>query len=161
MSKRIRCKICKVETEVNEHGRCRSCQAAYEATEVYHTTYGKYMGQKEHQEQMKSPPPLLPGWKICPNCGKRFYVNHGKRIYCSDYCAQAVQQKRRIERRHQQPIPSKICAVCGKEFIPSRNDKRIKYCGTECYELAVMEQHRSKSKIKQDTDTIQSDPVAL
>lgn len=57
MSKRTRCKICKVETEVNEHGRCRSCQAAYEATEVYHTTYGKRQGQKEWHE-IKQPAPL-------------------------------------------------------------------------------------------------------
>lgn len=163
MSKRIRCRICKVEIEVNEHGRCRSCQAVYEATEVYHTTYGKYMAQKEQREQIKTATPLLPGWKICPHCGKRFYVNHGKRIYCSDLCAQKVQQNRRQEKRHQQTIPSRICAICGKEFTPSRNSSRIKYCGRECYELSVMEHHRNKSKIKQDadTDTIQSDPVAL
>lgn len=160
MGERIRCRICKVETEVNDYGRCRSCQTAYEATEIYHTTYGKLQGQKEQQKQMKSPTPLLPSWKICPHCGKRFYANHGKRIYCSNLCAQKVQQNRRQEKRHQQPIPSRICAICGKEFTPSRNSSRIKYCGRECYELSVMEHHRTNSRRKQDTNTgtVQSAP---
>lgn len=163
MSKRPRCKICKVETEVNEHGRCRSCQAAYEATEVYHTTYGKHQAQKEWHDQIKQPTPLPPGWKTCPKCGKRFYANHGKRIYCSDLCAREAKQNRRRERQHQQPVPSKICAACGKEFIPSRNDKRIKYCSIECCEVAAREIRRSHGKGKRnaDTGTVQSDPVAL
>lgn len=27
----------------------------------------------------------------------------------------------------------KICAFCGKEFVPSKNDERIKYCSNACY----------------------------
>lgn len=127
-------------------------------------TYGKYMAQKAYQEQKKQPQILLPGWKTCPQCGKRFFPNHGKRIYCSDLCGQNARQTARNEKRAKDnPIQPKICAVCGKEFIPSRNSSRIKYCGTECYELSVMEHRRNKSKIKQDanTGTVQSDPVAL
>lgn len=145
MSERIRCKICKVETEVDENGRCRSCREAYEATEIYHTTYGKLKAQKQCREHQKLPPILPPGWKICPQCGKRFFPNHGKRIYCSDLCGKNARQAARNEKRAKErpPIQPKICAICGKEFIPCRNDKRIKYCGIECYELSVMEHHRT------------------
>lgn len=99
-------------------------------------TYGKYMAMKYEQEQVpkvKAPKPL-PGWRVCRHCGKKFYASHGNRQYCSDICSANAHYKMQRDKitKNQKLIPPKICATCGKEFIPSKNDKRIKYCGNEC-----------------------------
>ena len=106
------------------------------AAEKAGMSYGKYMALKYEQEQppkmAESPSP--PGWKVCPYCGKKFYATHGNRQYCSDICSANAHYKMQRDKitKNQKLIPPKICATCGKEFIPSKNDKRIKYCGNEC-----------------------------
>lgn len=99
-------------------------------------TYGKYMAlkyEKERPPKMGASPPL-PGWKVCPYCGAKFYAAHGKMKYCSAICGtNATYQKRRETIiKNREPIPPKICAVCGKEFIPFNKDSRIKYCSEQC-----------------------------
>lgn len=78
--------------------------------------------------------------KTCEYCGKplirRYYEksktfetlnNYKKRKYCDRKCklrAKALEKKNSIS--------PKICKQCGKEFIPSKDDKRIRFCSEEC-----------------------------
>lgn len=132
-----RCKICHVEAELTD-GRCHSCQMAKEATD-HGMTYGKYVAMIEASKAKPkaSKSRSVPGWKLCPSCGKKFYATHGNAKYCSALCSADAHYKmhrEQIEKR-KKPIEPKICAVCGKEFTPCRNDKRIKYCSEECREM--------------------------
>lgn len=126
------------------------------AAEKAGLSYGKYMALKHEKEQppkmAESPSP--PGWKVCPQCGKKFYAEHGKRRYCSEFCHQQANYKAHRDRivNSREPILPKICAVCGKEFMPFRNDKRIKYCNELCKMYAQNERskeaHRERQALK-------------
>lgn len=98
-------------------------------------TYGKYMALKYEKEQVpkaKAPTPP-PGWKVCPHCGKKFYAEHGKRRYCSEFCQQQANYKAHRDRIFEKKsVPPAICRVCGHEFTPPKRDGRIKYCSDEC-----------------------------
>ena len=47
-------------------------------------SYGKWMAM-QHDEKRHEPDELPVGWKICPNCGRRFKSRQGKR-FCDDVC---------------------------------------------------------------------------
>lgn len=106
------------------------------AAEKAGLSYGKYMALKYEKEQppkmVESPSP--PGWKVCPHCGKKFYAEHGKRRYCSDFCYQQANYKAQRERilKNRKPILPVICEICGNEFTPPKRDGRIKYCSDDC-----------------------------
>lgn len=105
------------------------------AAEKAGLSYGKYMALKHEKEQppkmVESPSP--PGWKVCPHCGKKFYAEHGKRRYCSEFCQQQANYRAHRDRIFEKKsVPPAICRVCGHEFTPPKRDGRIKYCSDEC-----------------------------
>lgn len=118
-------------------------------------TYGKYMALKYEKEQAEKAKTHnsypLPGWKVCPHCGKKFYATHGKMKYCSDICGANAHYKMQRDRivNGREPIPPKICAVCGKEFTPPKNDSRIKYCNEWCKRYANNEHTKEAYRKKQ------------
>ena len=84
----------------------------------------------------------MSGERICPICGKSF-SRKGKRVYCSDECAQEghkknsyAAQKVRVAKRREGK--ERKCPVCGKP-VP-RNMK--KYCSHECAKKAQLQQCR-------------------
>ena len=106
------------------------------AAEKAGLSYGKYMALKHEKEQppkMVEPPPQ-PCWKVCPHCGKKFYAEQGKRLYCSEFCYQQANYKAHRERilKNRKPVPPMICEICGNEFTPPKRDGRIKYCSDDC-----------------------------
>lgn len=136
MATKTRCKICKVETEVDKNGRCRSCHMAKWASDCG-ISYGKLVAEidipKVPTSTAQAPPPPS-GWRVCPHCGKKFYAEHGKRRYCSEFCQQQANYKAHRDRimKNQKPVPPQICIVCGNEFTPPKRDGRIKYCSDDC-----------------------------
>lgn len=84
----------------------------------------------------------MSGERICTICGKSF-TRKGKRVYCSDECAQEshkknsyAAQKVRVAKRREGK--ERKCPVCGKP-VP-RNMK--KYCSHECAKKAQLQQCR-------------------
>ena len=76
-----------------------------------------------HREYRK---PKMGVYKICINCGKKFYVPQGrsqKAIACSVKCHNEYQGRNKVHL---------ICKVCGKEFVRSPFFCNQKYCSIEC-----------------------------
>lgn len=151
-----RCKICHVEAELVD-GRCHSCRMAKEATD-HGMTYGKY-------HAMVSPPrdePIrnrrgIAETKKCPWCGAEFIPVRSNQVYCCVTCyhssnyqshREKVLEKAKVKTR---PAP-RICAECGREFIPQRNDPRLKFCTPKCCAVAgnraATERRRAKREQK-------------
>lgn len=57
-------------------------------------SYGKWMAMK--QPVVKTENGLPEGWKICPQCGKKFKARSNKK-YCDDYCRQRAYYERELE----------------------------------------------------------------
>ena len=85
----------------------------------------------------KYTPPI----KTCPACGKIFVAKCNKQIFCCEECREAANKivkqaeasglVKEKETKLQKPVPTtKICAICGKEFVTTRN--AAKYCSDEC-----------------------------
>lgn len=74
--------------------------------------------------------------KICAWCGKEFEHKHPLKTYCSDLCAKLSHNQKcsKNQKRRLAMIPKKtrICIVCGKEFVPGRGGALV--CSQECRE---------------------------
>ncbi len=72
--------------------------------------------------------------QICPTCGKEFYPNGNRQVFCCKDCKQKnhmenVYEKRKVE-KGDHLFKQKICEVCGKQFWPSNGRERL--CSTDC-----------------------------
>lgn len=81
---------------------------------------------------------------LCETCGKDMGNCSPSRKYCSPGCERKARKIRAAEKKSGNIRP-KICPVCGKEFIPKRNEK---YCSPECFLEHKREYDRKRSKIK-------------
>lgn len=147
-----KCKICHVEAELTD-GRCHSCRMAKEATD-HHMTYGKYVA-------MIAPPVpqtrnrISPETKKCEWCGGEFIPVRKSQIYCCTDCAHSASyDKNRGEilekARKKTVIIPKICAECGREYMPSRNDPRLKFCSGQCCSAASNRAKRERERAKRE-----------
>lgn len=66
--------------------------------------------------------------EVCRNCGKEFEAVNGTK-YCSDECRIACGYF--PKNKEDAIIKTKVCPICGKEFIP-KIGIRYKYCSPEC-----------------------------
>lgn len=73
---------------------------------------------------------------VCPGCDHPLMAYADWRgSYCSNRCMQRARRKRRQASR-----PSITCAVCTKQFRPTRADSR--FCGTVCRQWAYRRRHQ-------------------
>lgn len=122
-----RCKICRVEAELDDQGRCGGCAASQKALDSG-MSYGRYMAMLEAQGKSKIRARRVEIiMATCPWCGMDF-PKTGKRVYCSDNCRrQADKAKNRIRPG---TLPIKTCPLCGREFRPEKRDTI--YCSRAC-----------------------------
>lgn len=91
----------------------------------------------------------------CAYCGKEFYPNNARHIFCSTECKDKAKTERIAQKRYEEKgnhtFKQKKCVMCGKEFWPS-NGKEI-LCSQECKsknrrekQLAYYHTHKDKWK---------------
>lgn len=139
------CKICLVETELDQHGRCRSCATALAATDAG-MTYGKYVARYGcdplaivHTPQLTQDDTLR-----CLVCGTPIPVGGRRSRYCCKACAiQARRQAAADTYRARHPAPPRLCIVCGRQLDPALH-KSITMCSDACRELRKNEQRRQR-----------------
>lgn len=91
---------------------------------------------------------------FCPECGRPVYqkARGRKKIFCSDACRFAWKN------RHPKPENWKstrtlICPVCGKEFMVTREYKRIrKYCSRSCSNVGRAAERRNNGRASNEAD---------
>ncbi len=70
----------------------------------------------------------------CAYCGKEFYPNSAKHIYCCEECKKTAKAeriaKKRFEEKGNHRFKQKNCAMCGKPFWPSNGQEVL--CSKEC-----------------------------
>ena len=109
--------------------------------------------------------------KVCEYCGKpiiRKIRNNGRletekvfqaRRFCDRNCTRKAKQKQYME-----SIEPKICEQCGKEFIPTKHDDRIRFCSVICNRewrkhTDYMKRYNEKNKDKLKEKRRKRDPV--
>lgn len=74
--------------------------------------------------------------KKCAWCGKEFEHKHPLKTYCSDLCAKLSHNQKCSENQKRRlamiPKKTRICIVCGKEFVTGRGGALV--CSQECRE---------------------------
>lgn len=82
--------------------------------------------------------------KICPVCGKEFWPNSNKQIYCSKECSSEVNKERikakRFAEKGNHLFKQKKCIVCGKLFWPVNGQEVM--CSEEC-----KKKHRNQKQL--------------
>ena len=72
--------------------------------------------------------------KTCPQCGKDFWPNTAKQIYCSKQCVydhrMAVLRERRRAEKGDHTFRQKNCVICGDLFWPVNGQQEV--CSEEC-----------------------------
>lgn len=67
--------------------------------------------------------------KKCAFCGEEFETTNEKKLYCSNECRYKNKlerdKKKYYEEKAKNPLPKRICAVCGESFVPNRIDRVI------------------------------------
>ena len=120
----------------------RKCHAMLGVRELTSEEWEEYYRQekvKQEQEQERLSQWYNEGAKwvyrrCCPVCNTVFYTTNPRRKYddyykCSRYIHRSnAKWKRKLSRDYVK------CEVCGKYFLPKRND--VKYCSTACKQKA-------------------------
>lgn len=139
------CKICLVEAELDENGRCRSCATALAASEAG-MTYGKYVAKYGCNPLAIVKPEKQPESDAnrCLICGTPIPEGGRRTRYCSTACAtQARRQAAAESYRARHPAPPRRCIVCGRPLDPGLH-KTITMCSDACRELRKNEQRRQR-----------------
>lgn len=72
--------------------------------------------------------------RTCQYCGKEFYPNSSKQLFCTPDCTKAHQkeekEKKRLAEKGNHPYKQKKCRICGKPFWPSNGQEVL--CSEEC-----------------------------
>ena len=75
--------------------------------------------------------------KICPQCGKPFWPNTARQIYCNKQCTKDhysdVLHERRREEKGDHTFRQKNCVICGKPFWPVNGQQEV--CSEECKDI--------------------------
>jgi predicted nucleic acid-binding Zn ribbon protein len=84
--------------------------------------------------------------KICPQCGKPFWPNTARQIYCNKQCTKDhysdVLHERRREEKGDHTFRQKNCVICGKPFWPVNGQQKV--CSEEC---KAIRDKRSRRKL--------------
>ena len=93
----------------------------------------------------------------CAYCGKEFYPNSSKHIFCCTECKDKAKAeriaKRRFEEKGNHLFKQRNCILCGTPFWPSNGQERL--CSPECKaqnrrEKQLAYYHRKKENSKQE-----------
>ena len=93
----------------------------------------------------------------CAYCGKEFYPNSSKHIFCCTECKDKAKAeriaKRRFEEKGNHLFKQRNCILCGAPFWPSNGQERL--CSPECKaqnrrEKQLAYYHRKKENSKQE-----------
>ena len=93
----------------------------------------------------------------CAYCGKEFYPNSSKHIFCCTECKEKAKAeriaKRRFEEKGNHLFKQRNCILCGTPFWPSNGQERL--CSPECKaqnrrEKQLAYYHRKKENSKQE-----------
>lgn len=83
--------------------------------------------------------------RICVHCGKEYWPNSTRQMYCSKECAYKVNQMRikekRFEEKGEHTFRQKKCTICGKLFWPSNGQEVM--CSEECKHKHRLEKQRA------------------
>jgi len=75
--------------------------------------------------------------KTCPQCGKSFWPNTARQIYCDKQCTHdhylEVLHERRREEKGDHPFRQKNCVICGNPFWPANGQQEV--CSEECKDI--------------------------
>lgn len=75
--------------------------------------------------------------KVCPQCGKAFWPNTARQIYCDKQCTYEhrmnVLRGRRIEEKGDHTYRQKQCVICGKPFWPVNGQQEV--CSEDCKDI--------------------------
>lgn len=149
-----KCKICHIEAELTD-GRCRLCRRAKEATDLG-MHYGDYIAMIDPPREIRTKNRRsVPETKKCEWCGGEFIPVRKNQTYCCTECAHSASyDKNRGEilekARKKTVIIPKICAECGREYMPSRNDPRLKFCSGQCCSAASNRAKRERERAKHE-----------
>lgn len=141
------CKVCLVQAELDEDGRCRSCATALAATRAG-MTYGKFVARYGCNPDAIAPP-VRPRERVnaevaCAVCGEPIPPGTGRKRYCSSTCAtQGHRQVAADYYRARHPAPPRLCIVCGRPLDPDLH-KSITMCSDVCREARKNEQRRQR-----------------
>lgn len=76
----------------------------------------------------------------CINCGTRFKAKSSHAKYCSDACSDTIKNLARKNRSYPGKYSKwKMCAVCGKQFLPKFMGGSPKTCRPECSRIMRLE----------------------
>lgn len=158
--------------------RCFACGKIYEAKRTYRKKYRhccsdecekkvKYHWNRLidayevlHQQHSRASWPI---WRrieegklspLCPQCGKPYIPNFGKRgrprKYCNDACRKAAYERQWRKTHHGKPRQHRYadCPVCGERFdrTDSRGHLQRKYCSDECTAKRTSDTYRLRDK---------------
>lgn len=110
-------------------------QAAIEAQRTAaRKAYGTEYREKKKAERYAANEGHKFARRVCPVCGKEYWPNGNKQIYCSDECSHSVTMDRVHEKARQvkgdHPFKERHCELCGKPFWPSNGRERL--CSQAC-----------------------------
>ncbi len=98
--------------------------------------YKKHQEKKKRERLDQNEGHMYPK-KVCPQCGKEFWPNTSRQIYCDKKCAydhnmDVVHEKRRKEKGDHR-FRQKNCVICGKPFWPVNGQQQV--CSDECKDI--------------------------
>lgn len=101
-----------------------------------------------YQEKVSGKEPDLRVRKIhCEGCGAVFYTQVHSKRYCNGWCAKLGYWKHQRQKRLADRT-DRVCAVCGKKFIPARSDAL--YCSNACRQSAYRQRVTDKSCVQSE-----------
>jgi endogenous inhibitor of DNA gyrase (YacG/DUF329 family) len=149
---KIRLNDPEVKEKIREQARKRAKE--YRQTDVYKRTRQRYAKSEKgkeavrrYQQSEKGKAKIRENYlkkkalreeqetviKTCPICKTEFKSHNKNQTYCSEACRELAKKIRdRINVKKAQT--TKICPICGKEFLPIKNQT---YCSKECKETAL------------------------
>ena len=86
--------------------------------------------------------------KYCENCDKKFQPAQNvaaRQKYCTPDCLLAAKEKKRLAKWRSER-QARVCAHCGKDFLPERFAGKHKYCSKDCQVRAIHRRHDRKNR---------------
>lgn len=76
--------------------------------------------------------------RVCPYCGGEFKTNRSEKMYCSQKCRRAFNDKKARAKCKVNPKPTVKCQRCGAFFTKLNGNQR--YCSAKCKQEAHKDQ---------------------
>ncbi len=131
-----RLELTKKELVEKKKAEEKAAKLKNEAQKDYHKQYRKRAMEERNAKRMAENDGHLYPQKICKKCGKAFYPNSPREVYCSDECrgeGKSDVWKKANERRKQERLDNRVevpCKVCGKMFLPETKQHNL--CSEAC-----------------------------